>query len=297
MNIRHVKYRDFAGFVIRGSRTWDFLNEGAESKKQHIRRALWLSAKIENNATFGTIQSYDGCGMSGGLEHQVAVYPRNLQSQGTIFHTINMFPLEAKQRLIQELDGIGWEINSTTGVLVNKTTKRAISGSDIRDEFTPVAGVVPSNGPFHNRAKLWAEIFAELFANPATFEAQIIAGENRTSKFDAMERAVYTDRLGTGTYTAKNLRCTVDLTNDDDLALCVYHCFKVNAPAVAKTCLKNSAPFNDGLWARRLINMLGIKQYGNWDKRYASTRTIAMRSGLWPVELFQPNGIMPEIKK
>jgi len=152
MSIRYVRYRSYYGFVYRGNNNWDFLSETSDSRLKHIRRALWLSAKVENNATFGTVQSYDGCGMSGGLEHQVAVYPRNLSAQGTIFRTINMFPSEATQKLTNELTSINWEINPTTGLLVNKTTKKIITGEEIRDEFTPVDGVVPKDGPFFLRA-------------------------------------------------------------------------------------------------------------------------------------------------
>lgn len=297
MNIRRVKYSVYFGFVARGNKNWDFLNEPQDSKLRHIRRALWLSAKVENNATFGTVQSYDGCGMSGGLEHQVAVYPRNLSSQGTIFKTINTFPAPTLQRLTRELTGIGWEINPNTGMLVNKTTGKMITGEEIRDEFTPVSGVVPASGPFFERGKIWIEIFAELFSDPRTFEAQILAGEQRIGSFDALERNVYGTRLSAGSNIPKNLKCTVDVNNDEDLALCVYHCFKVNAPAVARTCLKATAPYNDNLWPQRLINTLAIKQYGNWDTRYKKTRSIAMNSGLWPQELFGQGGIMPEYKK
>lgn len=297
MKVKRVKYGNYFGFVVRGDKNWNFLNEPEDSKLRHIRRALWLSAKVENNATFGTVQSYDGCGMSGGLEHQVAAYPRKLSAQGTIFKTINAFPADALQALTRELSSINWEINPKTGMLVNKTTGKAVTGAEIRDEFTPLDGVVPASGPFFSRAKLWIEIFAELFSDPRTFEAQIDAGEQRIGSFDALERSVYGARLSKGAHVPKDLKCTVDLNNDEDLAFCIYHCFKVNAPAVAKACLKATAPYNDTLWPQRLIGTLAIKQYGNWDKRYEKTRIIAMNSGLWPKELFGQGGLMPEYKK
>lgn len=297
MNVRHVKYSSFSGFVIRGTQHWNFLNESSQNKSLHIRRALWLSAKVENNATFGTIQSYDGCGMSGGLEHQVSVYPRNLSAQGTLFKTISSFPDAATEKLTAELSSVNWEIDKSSGLLVNKATRKTIPGNEIRDEFTPVDGVVPATGPFHNHAKKWAVIFAELFADPRTYESQIQAGLVRTGALDSIERSAYAARLGRDKFHANQLVVGSDLTADDDLALCVYHCFKVNAPSVAKTCLKSTVPYGENLWSRRLVGTISIKQYGNWDKRYNTTRRIAMASGLWPVELFGKAGIMPDMSE
>jgi hypothetical protein len=295
MNVRHVKYKEYSGFVIRGTQRWDFLNESNDKKSLHIRRALWLSAKIENNATFGTVQSYDGCGMSGGLEHQVAVYPKKLDSQGTIFKTISTFPQETTLLLRNALRDINWEIDRTSGRLLNSGTKKIITGTEIRDEFTPSDGTVPTSGPLHEHSKKWTTLFAQTFSDPRTFEAQIQAGLQRVGSFDALEKHVHATRLGANMRPPKELQYGVDLNADEDLALCVYHCFKVNAPAIAKACLKSTEPYNGPLWPRKLIESLANRQYGNWKARYASTRSVALNSGLWPVELFGQTGIMPSL--
>ncbi len=72
-----------------------------EQKKRHIWRGLWLTAMAEGGGKFGAVQSYDGAGISAGLEHKIGVYPRSMkQAQfGVCFVSLN-FMLHVKLWII-----------------------------------------------------------------------------------------------------------------------------------------------------------------------------------------------------
>jgi hypothetical protein len=240
--------------------------------------------------------------MSGGPFHFIARYPKD-GKQGPLFgllrrieqsigdHKVKCEPFDVLWGMLRRA---GWYVASD-GKLRSHSNGSVVGGNEIRDEFAPVRGVVPESGPDRARAEAWAKAFCQLLSHPLTFSAQIdycISWLLTTQR----EVEMKTYRLVTG------LPVLEDLTNiriEDpaiDLALCVYHSHSVNAPGAAVDCLKTVSYIHGAReFPNQLIRALGKKKYGAWDKRYTKTREVAMKSGLWPLELFNGSlSIMPE---
>lgn len=300
MQTKWVTYKKYSGFVVRGGPGFS----NPVNRNLHIDRAVYLAGQLEA-ANWGTVQGYDGCGMSGGILHNIAVSPADL-SQGSFFALLRECIAREKIATAEVVDALtkvgqissdGWKVTQD-GKLRVLSTGALVSGSAIRLEFSGSAtGSVPKTGPDALRAKAWAERFFRLFSNPATAAAQSdyaaawLAAGNKAS-----ELQVYTDFLGRAIDSVIGLQ-VASLPPEIDLAMCVYHAFSVNAPGIAIKCLdplmgKLPALTAAG-FAAALIKALGKRQYGNWldapgdgSNRYDRTRkAVWSRPDLWDAKI------------
>lgn len=302
-NLKFITFKDYAGFVARIAPAQPF--SAPTQPELHISRAVWLTGQCEA-AAFGTVQGYDGCGMSGGILHHIAVMPKD-KSQGSFFNLLNRIigSVPASNAnlaaVVGSLAAKGWVV-SDDGKLRVKATGALVPGEDIRKEFSGPKGVTPSSGPQHANARAWATRFCHLFGDPATFRAQSsyaaswLAGGN-----NAAELAVY-NRYKLGTSPALDSTAgipTAALPPELDLAMSVYHSFSTNAPSVATKILAEvyASTANAQDFSKKLIRALGKKQYGRWadepgergGNRYDRTRQSAKK--IWPLPLI--NAYMP----
>lgn len=281
--VRWAQYREYSGCLVPGT-----VKVPKPANTLHMERAFYLTALIEA-PLYGSVQSYDGAAMSAGPLHNIAVYPRTLE-QGSLFallHHINVTATACTEHreLFHALKTRGWEVRAS-GKLHDVKAGTLIPGRSIRDEFTPMDGKVPKTGALWLKATHWAWLFHRLFAAPATFEAQkqysinwLVTTQKET------ENAFYRGR-NPKTLDTQGPDC---LSPEEDLAMCVYHCYSVNGPAPAKTELLNALRSTGGGsgFARTLLRYLYDNAFGNWRIRYTRTREAALASGLWPRELFE----------
>lgn len=293
MQTKWVTYKKYSGFVVRGGPPIG----NPVNSTMHTDRAVYLAGQLEAGA-WGTVQGYDGCAISGGILHNIAVSPADL-SQGTFFALLRECIAREKlatSEVVDALSKVGWKV-AQDGNLRVISTGALVSGSAIRLELSGSAtGNVLKTGPDSLRAKAWAERFFRLFSNPATFAAQSdyaaawLAGGNKGNELDFYAR-----------FMLRPIDSIIGLRADAmpaeiELAMCVYHAFSVNAPGTAKGVLSpisdkvqklsNPAP---AVFAAQLIRALGKKQYGNWmdspgdgSNRYDKTRkAVWARSDLW----------------
>ena len=68
-SVRFVGYRDKKGFVVRGGPKVE-----PSRTDRHMARSFYLVSQLEA-ANWGTVQNYDGAGMSAGPLHVIAVFP------------------------------------------------------------------------------------------------------------------------------------------------------------------------------------------------------------------------------
>jgi len=272
-----------------------------EQKKRHIWRGLWLTAMAEGGGKFGAVQSYDGAGISAGLEHKIGVYPRSMK-QGSIWRLLREFELHAP---CQALDNLWSELKrdkkyiAQDGSLRHWETGRLITGAEIRDLVAPPGGRVPRKGPKWEKAEMWAVLFHDLFADEVTYQVQIDSAiESLVKGNQRVESAAYKETVGLEHPTA--IEFGKNISAEHDLAWNVYHSFSVNAPSMGRIRLQASRPDASSEWPKRLIKTLGTTNYGRWHdtvdggNRYDRTRVFAIRSNLWPAELFNgPTAIMP----
>jgi hypothetical protein len=307
MKLSYLTFKDkYAGIKATGD-SKVALPKGSKAK-EHMQRAFYLTAQLEA-PIWGCVQSYDGCGMSGGPVHWVAVLPKNME-QGPLFsllRRIEMVPGAPIKELWNAFAEKGWYV-AKDGKLKYLKTGGVVHAKEIRNTFTPVDGLVPRIGKNRQEAEKWATLFYNLLSNPKTYEAQIdhsikylIEGVS-TVEMKAYNLFLPTVRspevIITGSDLLKELENKhIFLPEELDLAMCVYHAFTPNAPAVAKACLETTlavaGPKPDvSMFASNLIKSLGTKNYGRWKdvpgekgSRYDATRMACIQSKLWSEEI------------
>lgn len=302
--VKYISFRGFSGCKIDGTE-----KVSVPSSDFHMDRAYYLVSTLEA-PWFGSVQSYDGAGISGGPLHNIAVYPRNLKVQGSMFPLLRALEKAHAGKPLFDLwaalkDDAGWFV-ARDGKLRDYETGRVITGREIRNEFTPINGKVPRQGPRWEQAKKWAILFHNLLGSENTFNAQ---------KEFAIEYLINTRKKDERLFYAKmdlnTLRVSDEKKNDnflsleEDLALSVYHAYSVNGPGPAskvfKRVINRHAPFvRESSFPKDLIWSLGNHKFGRWKytedgrNRYSRTRLMALRSGLWPRKFFVGNdAIMP----
>lgn len=285
---RRVTYKSYAGITIRGAVKWQ---ASSVNKINHLDKATWLTAALEGGSIFGTVQSYDGAGMSAGLEHCVAVLPKTM-TQGSLWNTLKKMDEALPDTnpnwvaMKNALNVAGWYLD-TRGVLRSKLTGGEVSGAAIRDELSPISGLVPESGPAYDKAVRWAEIFNNLFEDPATFTCQIrITKNGLLNSHKEIESRVYSSYCKLEDASAAVLG--VNISPELDLAMCIYHSFSVNAPGKARQVI--TEVFGRALgpvdFSKQLIRALATNSYGNWQERYIRTRNYCKDTDLWDDSLF-----------
>jgi len=302
----YLTYQDkYAGIKIAGDKP--VVVPTGTTRQAHMQRAFYLMAQLEA-PMWGSVQSYDGAAMSGGPAHWVAVLPRTMQ-QGPLFQLlrrIEMVPGAPVKPLWDALAAEGWYV-ARDGMLRDKKSGAVISGKAIRNAFTPQDGKVPQAGKDKLKAEKWALLFHDLLSDPKTFATQADHSiEYLIQGSEDLEMKAYRlfipklqspERIG--------IEPGVVLPEPVDLAMCVYHAFTPNAPAIAKQCLeatlaKVGPKPNPLYFAQTLITTLGTKKYGRWadvpgtkGSRYDATRTAVRASGLWSQTVPNLINLMP----
>jgi len=279
--VTRVKYKEYAGCKIDGT-----VPVPKPASNLHMDRAFYLTALIEA-PTYGSVQSYDGAGMSGGPLHNIAVQPKSME-QGSLFALLRHIEVNTVNPpdlldLWAAYNKQNWAVTQNS-VLKNKKTGNTVSGVEIRNTFTPFNGTVPQDGPQWEAAKTWALLHHKLFAAPATFDAQKSYAINWLLQTQKDVESLF--------YQGRDPRTLTDLSPEEDLAMCVYHCYSVNAPAPARDELvKTLGKSTQGKpFAVALLAHLAANTFGNWEVRYTRTRNAALASGLWPKNLFAGTG-------
>lgn len=276
-----------------------------DKSKSHMQRAFYITAQLEA-PVWGCVQSYDGCGMSGGPLHWIAILPKTMQ-QGPLFPLLRRIEITSGatiQPLLEEFKKVGWYL-AKDGTLKSLQTSALITGSEIRDIFTPEEGLVPKTGPERKQAEKWATLFYNVLADSRTYEAQTEYSIEYLVK-SAASTEIKAYNLFLPQITSPELikaGSNLKLPEAVDLAMCVYHSFTPNAPAIAKQCLEDTlkAVGNkpDALvFAKTLVKTLGTKSYGRWKdvpgtkgSRYDSARNACIKSNFWASSLLEV--IMP----
>lgn len=290
---RWVQYKNYSGYLATGGPKID----QPISSFMHIDRAVYLAGQLEAGS-WGTVQGYDGCAISGGILHNIAVSPKDL-SQGDFFaliFNISQVAAAAFQPIGQLINAQGWKLSAdgklrlANGTLVpGKEVRRVISGAE--------GGNVLKTGPDSDRARTWAEAFFNLLSLPITYKVQSDFAARWLSSMNAGDELAVYRRYMTAAVDSMIAIPAASLPPEVELAMCVYHAFSVNAPGIAKGVL---APFiaqlpklDAATFAARLIRNLGKKQFGNWtddpgdgSNRYDRTRlAVWARGDLWDGKL------------
>ena len=299
--VKWRRWKRFSGPLIYGSKAMS-----VPKNTNHMDRVALLTSLVESGGRLGTVMSYDGTGMTAGLIQCIAVLPKALDSfsasnspgrgQGSLWPLVerinNKYP-EVTARLNEEFNDIlRWEIKG--GKVVHLGSTNPVNARDLRNELSPIHGVVPKHGEHWDSAKGWALIFHEIFSDPRTFNLQV--NEARRHFIHFRTRAwgpLHRETVNSLVYE----RIPCDFHEDDplDLAMALFFSFSVNAPRPALQILwkvfKHTVPdgkihHQEERWrlAHNLISEFSKSTYGNWERRYQRTKDAAR--DIWPSHHF-----------
>lgn len=284
---KFVTFHQYAGYLVRGV---DPVTISAEDQCYHMKVAACLTAMLEC-VHFGTVQGYDGAGLSGGLLHHIAVQPHSLE-QGSLWGLLAAIASSAPTEYVWVATALApWRVGQD-GVLRDehgaKVTGQAIRGrlNGSPDGKTP---------PGDDRAKGFALLFNRLLSSPATRKAQLdyaihwLTTGQRETEQKAYHAFGVTDPLGDRS----------QMPAEVDLAMSVYHAFSANGPGPAREILVRAlgafhAPESASAFAHELIRSCGLSKFGRWHddpmdegSRYDATRKACLASGFWPHDLIE----------
>lgn len=300
-------YKSYSGFVVRGS----VPIETPPQHAPHTKWAFFLLSRMEA-ANWGTVQNYDGAGMSAGPLHAIAVSPSS-KAQGSlwelvaeIFAAVPFGTCPPIEELRSKLTEHGYQL-TMNGVVVHVKDGKRVQGEDLRILLSGPLGAVRVGSPFETSAREMALLFSRLFSHPATFQAQemytvkwLLRGQ-RDAEFAAYAKYSKTPVTAANMANFLSYATHAELGFELDLAMCVYHAFSVNAPAPAVDELRKAMVAKTAEdFARRLIRGLGTRKFARWadtpdnKNRYDKTRIAVSQHGLdrWGPELVRP--LMPE---
>jgi len=304
--VRFRRYKSFSGPVIYGApKATAFEKETMKDffKQPHLFRAFWLTSMVESAGRIGAIMMADGTGCTAGLHQCVAIYPRNMSRQGSLFKLLawmNKSVDLSSSALGKLFDDHGWLVNEH-GQLVDKNSLHIISPSIIREAFTPNQGRVEFGGSHWRTATRWALRFHDYFSNKEGIDPQIFYALNEMNKFtkEVKQRRLLHHTIFQRIY--KEYAGYDFLPQTLDLAMAVWWSYKVNAPDVALTKLNLALMQYDIVrapkkFSRALIRHLITAKYGAWaTNRYRRTWKYARK--MWEEDLFEGTyAIFPEPK-
>lgn len=236
---------------------------------------------------------YDGTAVTAGLHQAIAVYPRDLKTQGPLFSLLRRldYVVPVPYYLGELMDEHGWFVADDSQLRM-RTSGEPVEPRVIRDTLTPVGGIVPKSGPQWTQARRWAVAFHLLFSLDASLPVQTKYGIEHFIKKAKRQRHQKLDR-----HTIEQLFYFDECLNPDvfadnpglDLAMAMFWQCSVNGPAPAVTRLAKTweqEPFvKEPEFARKLIRALGTASYGRWDgARY--DRAYKYARMVWPDQLF-----------
>jgi len=342
--VRHRTHKSYSGPVIYGKK----IPQDNVRTTSHCQRAVWLTEGVETEHRAGSIMAADGTGMTAGRGQHILVYPKELahedfnakDDQGGLGKLLRRIEVKAPSSSLDILYGAfiaeGWHVASdgrfrwnedgrvkVKGRWINCKAGDVVHGAVLRDTITPIGGKVPKTGRRWEQAKAWALLFHVVFSEPNSLEVQAAFEVNHlyhrmvSKKFafrdnrrkETVSQVVYGGRQSKT--PIPHLQVGRDISEELDLAMCVFHSHTVNAPAIAFRRLRDTlkatgfnAPRDRGtnkeiVFARELLKRLAKTNYGRWldslkTGRWSRTRKTAMKSGLWPMRFFQGSSpIMP----
>lgn len=299
-NVLWRQYKEFSGCLIRGTAPIV-----PQDPSKHLSCAAWLTSEAEA-PSYGFVQSYDGAGISAGLLHNILVAPRDL-SQGDLGQLVRRILDAVAQEeartgdyvfgsggasevLKKSLADHGWVL-AQDGKFRTADGK-LVPGAALRNWVAPPDGKVPQSGANWVTAATLAGAFHDLFAWDGSWKIQedfAIAWLARGNNKDELN--VYrTFHPDLDSFIALPVSA---IPPEVHVAMCVYHSFSVNSPAVAAQCLDRAfASFHrsPAEFAKALIRELGLHgrdvwhdQPGDGNDRYDRTRVaLWSRSDLFP---------------
>lgn len=250
-------FGNYSGYVIYG--TEKIVESPIFDKTKHLHRVLLLLSSGIESSTWGTVQSYDGAGISAGLLHHVATLPEKATRGGTFW------------ALMQEFQDLGLPrlagVEMKEGLPYDAVTKLPLLGDDIRKLFTgSYKGLTPQPPPPGVLERV--QLVHDLFANPLTRGAQLAAARkwlNSVCSYPELAGA-----LEPGTPSAPSGLKTSDFLSPElELACCVIRSFAVNNPAAAHSAIKQSLPVDAEFPLRVYDSLQRIR--APWVKRYEAT--------------------------
>jgi len=302
---KYQTFRNYAGFLVRG----EVRVQPPAPDATHLEGAFYVLSQVEA-AFWGTVQSYDGAGISAGPLHAIAFSPSS-KTQGALWKMLAMIFSACPEGTSTNVDKLRqwFTVNGVTltlgGVLVNSRDAKPVTGEAIRAFVSAPQGLVPPEGVAFERARTIALMFNAVFSDSATFKAQtdftiqwLLQG-NRDSEFAAY--AKYSKMAVTASNVEHYLSFAkqLDLGPHLDLAMAVYHAFTVNAPAPAATELSKAMAMKSvEQFAQTLIRGLGLRNYARWhdttdnSSRYDHVRLACAASHRWDPALLAY--LMPE---
>jgi len=258
-----LTYKQFSGIVLRGEEpvtTWPGIN-----RLNHLDRCVLLAAQLEA-PKWGTVQTYDGCGISGGIIHHTATFPGK-QDLGSLWPLLEAVEKQTGRPLLET-------VQITGGVPYFRTTGIAL-GDDIRELFTG-----------SRSGKTATPIPAAALANANAIHLALRSNASKA----AQARAARTWLLRmTGKLSLSGIanidKPMGDLETKDfsspgmELAICVTRSFVVNNPAAARRCYTAAgSPLKPG-FIPALYRAFALD--GHWTNRLSHTTSAAERLGLW----------------
>jgi hypothetical protein len=291
---KYQTFRNYAGFLVRG----EARVQPPPKDDTHLHAAFYVLSQVEA-AFWGTVQSYDGAGISAGPLHAIAFSPAS-KTQGALWKLIAQIFAACPETTNHNVDKLRtwFKANGMTltlgGVLVNSKDAKPVTGESIRAFVSAPQGLVPAEGPVFDRALTIALLFNDVFSDPATFQAQtnftiqwLLQG-NRDAEFAAYAKYSKTTITKVNAEHYLSFAKQLDLGSPLDLAMCVYHAFSVNAPSPAANELDKAMAEKDSeKFARRLIRGLGSRNYARWhdttdnSSRYDHVRMACAVSDRW----------------
>lgn len=338
VQVRHKVFRSYSGPVVYGQKI-----EPAARAETHALRAVTITEGVETGYRVGSIMAADGTAMTAGRGQHILVYPRELANedfdskddQGGLGALL--YKIERTVRGSQPFDDLfnafnqeGWFLSNNgqfrwledgrakvKGRFVDHLPGDLIHGAVLRDTITPVGGKVPKTGERWQQARRWALLFHDVFSDPFTFQTQlefevehlIHRVEYRKFAFHSARRKETVSQVVYGGSSMAGMKAGMDISEELDLAMCVFHSHTVNAPSIAFRKLRDTldatgfTPYQSNIseiaFACELLKRLAKTKYGRWNEdvqggRWDRTRARARESGMWPSRFFRgSSAIMP----
>jgi hypothetical protein len=291
MSPTFVTYQNYSGYKVAGLRAFS----PADVADSHLERAVWLASQVEGGGTWGTVQGYDGCGISGGLLHNVGLYRTG--EQGDFWKLIDAINLDVQasargalpelEAIKAELARLRWEVRG--GLVRFQNSGVVVNGHVLQTELSGPGGN-PQTLIDRARAAAWCARFSALLENQRTYSVQKRFAANWMYRSQTtVEARAYALALGRPPRDEEIISLPMHVLGEPfDLAMCCLHSHSVNAPAIALTKLTDTlAHCTPADFPQRIIRALATSNYGKWHdtkdgaNRYDRTRLACARSGFW----------------
>jgi hypothetical protein len=257
-----TKYKSFSGIVLHGVTpvtSWPGYNATS-----HIDRCVLLAAQLEA-PKWGTVQSYDGCGVSGGILHHTATFPGK-QTLGSLWPLLEAIEKATGKQILPGVDIRKGE-PFRNGVLM--------TGDDIRVLFNGTKDGVTAD-----------PIPTPIYDAVAAVHTVLCSDGSRASQVAAARQWLLRMTAAfplAGVCTATDLasaRSTDFRSPDIELAYAVARSFVVNNPAAARECFTSAGSVTDPAFPVKLYQ--AYSRHPKWPNRTKNTVSAVQRLGLWP---------------